>query len=298
MCILRLFICTALLLQEAFHGKLLKKRTEPSGGILTRVFRNTSPGFGIDSSMSSTKGAGLVGIADFHLGSPGAHEMKEMEKGLKDVYKFRAANNYGLRTRKEVRTFILNIIDSNAARLTKQYSEEFIQLGKPGGATNMDSAVNKLFDFYMISLVPALLKKFSGSPDKISPISSSPREHMLRGASCLKELKECLKLERPQENFKKTEFAFVQVVLKALYILHDQILISDKQVREFFMDEYITKAVGRHLVYIYGEEYPKLSKILNFKPDMEFLKMDSQTSELHWWLQMLDKPTEGFQQAS
>ncbi|PLW58219.1 hypothetical protein PCANC_00815 [Puccinia coronata f. sp. avenae] len=205
MCILRLFVCTALLLQEAFHGKLLKKRTEPSGGILTRVFRNTSPGFGIDSSMSSTKGAGLVGIADFHLVPPGAHEMKEMEKGLKDVYKFRAANNYGLRTRKEVRTFILNIIDSNAARLTKQYLEEFIQLGKPGGAANMDSAVNKF------------------------PISSSPREHMLRGASCLKELKECLKLERPQENFKKTEFAFVQVALRALYILHDQILISDKQ---------------------------------------------------------------------
>jgi hypothetical protein len=189
-----------------------------------------------------------------------------------------------VRTRKEVRTFILNIIDSNAARLTKQYSEEFIQLGKPGGAANMDSAVNKLFDFYMISLVPALLKIFSGSSDKISPISSSPREHMLRGASCLKELKECLKLERPQENFKKTEFAFVQVALRALYILHDQILISDKQVREFFVDEYITKTVGRHLVYIYGEEYPKLSKILNFKPDMEFLKRDSQTSELHWWL--------------
>ncbi|KAA1065457.1 hypothetical protein PGTUg99_022925 [Puccinia graminis f. sp. tritici] len=185
------------------------------------------------------------------------------------------------------------MIDEHTSILEALVANQNLRPSHDPDDTNMDSAVHMLWCFYVEQLAPLLKRKSQEPLDWVSNSALAEGYWVSMGANCLESLRNCLKSAIPGQNFQNTELILVREALHGLSVLYKHGFITQDQVKEFFTERITIKLVGRHLVAIYGEEYPKFSKLVNFKPDMKFLKKDFTTSDLHWWLNVIDKPTEG-----
>ncbi|WAR61654.1 hypothetical protein PtB15_12B344 [Puccinia triticina] len=184
----------------------------------------------------------------------------------------------------------MSVIKLYLVNLSEQYAEELGTLGRPDDML-MKPAVDRLCGLFTGEIVPLLLE---GSPHGQGTNSARAQEaKRSTGSACLEAVNECLAADRPQEHFHKTAFSLVEAGLQVPLILYRKQLITAHEVGAFFSTEGVVKAVGKQLVDVYGEEYPHFTRFVNFKPDMQFLKHDLRTVTMHWWLNMLDTPTEG-----
>ncbi|WAR62362.1 hypothetical protein PtB15_14B457 [Puccinia triticina] len=179
-------------------------------------------------------------------------------------------------------------------KIRDQLIDDQLELGRLGlpdshPANNMKPAFGRLHDFYDAKLGPLVGKDLDEGLHMFDAELARKQE----GADHLETLRGILDTERDGESLRNAEFILVRDALYALHLLYKHQLITVEQVRDFFKADGIIKSLGRHLVDCYGEHYPHFSNFKNFLPDMDFLKADSKSVELHWWLNLIDRTTRG-----
>ncbi|KAA1077219.1 hypothetical protein PGT21_015422 [Puccinia graminis f. sp. tritici] len=166
------------------------------------------------------------------------------------------------------------------------------------------SKIERLEKLFKEELVPLVRKKDEETFWRLFEhvtFEHDPLDHESgRVLSRLKESLQSLYIDPPTtrsaQEFPETQFHFVQKSLQALNLLNEKELIphAPSVITSFFNSNRVVKVVGKYLVQVFGPEgYPDFQRLVSFKPDFQFLKTDLTTSSMHWWLNLLDLPTEG-----
>ncbi|OAV92276.1 hypothetical protein PTTG_12125, partial [Puccinia triticina 1-1 BBBD Race 1] len=261
----RIFIFLPLLLQGSLNGRKLEKRMEDWQGIIVKPYWRDYP---------QSVGRSRSELPELQINQE-AHAWVPVGGFDTFLNKFRDISAKHPNVKK-----ISDII----SRLAVMPLGMAVSDSQPA-SINIKSAVSRLLLFYGRELLPLFMKEFTDQWGNAS------REE--EGAACLESLEKILDLYRGGDYFPKEDFILVTDALYALKLLYEYDFIRYSQVKDLFKSERIIESIGRHLVHCHGKKYPDVSGFKNFIPDMDFLKEDSQTSEIHWLLRVLDKPTEG-----
>ncbi|OAV95548.1 hypothetical protein PTTG_26650 [Puccinia triticina 1-1 BBBD Race 1] len=154
-------------------------------------------------------------------------------------------------------------------------------------------AFTQLGNFRETEVESVLLEKRLGINWCTFSESGESQSCFSKAENLLGKLKDQLNSEKPGQQSQEVEIDFVKAALEMLSEMYMNDLLTEENVRGFFRDNRTIKTVGKHVVHVYGEEYPSLSMFKNFKPDIEFLKRDPSTSHLHWFLENSHQPGKG-----